>query len=215
VAFNPYAPPAAETASIEARGLGNAPFERHRFSVALLLVIAIFTLNLYGPFWQLRRRKLVDQLDSDRKLGIALPLVAAFLLGGGIVLGVIEGVSESGGDFGENVARVGGIVALFATFRIRRILLDHCSRSGMGRDISGLGTFFFGPLYLQFKINQIADEVRHEYNAYDARYDREPRHAPEVPAQVAAADDYDARLDAELAEMRAGRSRNGSTEPGS
>ena len=50
------------------------------------------------------------------------------------------------------------ILGLFMAFRVRRILLTHLAATGNpGQGVSGVGTFFFEILHLQYRINRLVD----------------------------------------------------------
>jgi len=146
--FNPYAPPAAD----EAPGIGDydgPSLASQRFSTLALFAIAVVTLGLYMPVWLFFRRKFLDSLDCDTKIGIFLPVTVAGLL---VAVAAMAGLKVD-----EKMVQVvqiaSGITSIIAVFRVRRIL-----RLAVRLNVSGLATFFFGALYLQYKINLAADQ---------------------------------------------------------
>lgn len=153
---NPYAPP-AETSGIPG-GPDDAPtFASQRFTVLGLFAIAVVTLGLYLPFWLLARRRFLDSLDCEAKLGVIAP--ALILISYVLVFFVAFNDPSGKGGLTQPMQLAGGIVTLFAIFRARRILRSHFLNNRIGSPISGIATFFFGGVYLQHKINAAADEL--------------------------------------------------------
>jgi len=147
------------------------PVDRPLFkktSVAIMIVLNIITAGLYVPYWFLSRRPAINGLRSERKIGAApfvfLVIVMLASLSASILSGFAEGAEADGVDgiFGPGqsttlldlVARVLDLLAvfvlLFETFHVRGILQDH-----FGVRLSGVFTFVFNVLYLQYKINRL------------------------------------------------------------
>jgi hypothetical protein len=152
--YNPYAPPATQPRARwneqEGATLGS-PYEHERRSVALLLVLTIVTLGIYPAIWFYRRRRFLDSLHSDQKLGVLAsgPLLATF-----VSIGLSFAVVPAEADRGISVGL--GVVSIVAAFRVAAILRSDFARTGRFLRVSGAGTFFFSALYLQHKINQAA-----------------------------------------------------------
>ena len=142
------ATPAATTAVIPAAELVPLPPNLHW---ALLLVINILTRNLFNLIWALVLANWSRKLSGDNK---ALVLVAMYPAG--IIAGMIA--------FAVRVPAVGGIlifaglvVYLFGIFSIREAMEEYYnSRENIGLNLSGVMTFFFSTIYLQFHVNRIA-----------------------------------------------------------
>ena len=159
---NRYAPPKAAVAD------SVVPILKQRRIVTMLL-FTLVTLGFYYPLWFLRRRAAFNHLDSSRKLPL-WPFVvffAYFVMN--LVIGFISGLAP-GTITGPNVAIVlvvlrlsVGIMMLIQCFRIKDILEDHLTVREDGTmpsifveqvRLSGLMTFFFSILYLQWVINR-------------------------------------------------------------
>ena len=56
------------------------------------------------------------------------------------------------------VQLVGAVAAILANFRVLNILRSDSARTGRFVEFSSLATFFLGIYYLQYKINQLADQ---------------------------------------------------------
>lgn len=154
---NPYAAPDVETYANPSGGYAPVSFQEVRFSTWGLLGLYVATCGLIGPIWLLWRKRFLDSLDSPVKLG-AMSWVPLVLILVGVGFTVVEETSKSDASLLRALSNVGGIVLLLAFFRVRRILEHHFARTeaGIGR-LSGVMTFFFGALYLQYKMNEAAD----------------------------------------------------------
>jgi hypothetical protein len=123
----------------------------------------------YDYYWFLGGRAALNQLDSPRKLGkwpfvtaIAFPLVQLVL----VMLSVGEPfrqLLDGGGELVLSAARLAlAILTVVQAFKVRDILEDHmmgpeddASHHPLdAADVSGLLTFFFGVIYLQYVINR-------------------------------------------------------------
>jgi hypothetical protein len=165
-ARNPYAPPTADVAeTATATGL------KHR-SVVVVFLLAIVTFGLYYPVWFFRRRSGLNRLDSSRKLALWPLVTFAVFLAFQFVLAVAAGDSTPEEKWGSGVAvllmlwQLGvSILMVVQCFVIKGIIEDHAQEAGGDAErglfkppvkLSGLMTFFFSILYLQYAINKYA-----------------------------------------------------------
>ena len=152
---NPYAAPveASHAAGLE---LSDAPneFARERRGVARCIVLTIFTLGIYQALWLYKRQPFIDQLDDSRKLGGSVPvlLISAHLLNLALALG-----GPSVVPLRSLISLIGAVGTIAACFKIKAILTSTFTRTGRRLDVSGLGTFFFGIYYLQYKLNRASE----------------------------------------------------------
>jgi hypothetical protein len=151
---NPYAPPTAAAGSPVAERVQDqsGAYRAEQRSVLLLIVLTVITLGIYPSVWFLRRRRFLDSLDSTKKLG---GLAAAPLAG--FIVSFVSGFVGLPPEVDRAVSLAGGAAGIIAAFRVARILRSDFARSGRLLQVSGLATFFFNALYLQYKINQAAD----------------------------------------------------------
>jgi hypothetical protein len=160
---NPYAPPKAAVADV-------APIGLKRRSVILMILLSIVTLGLYYPIWFLRRRAALNQLDSPRKLR-RWPFVASivwfvcqFMIGVATASAPIARTMGPGAALLINLVQLAvGILMVVQCFFTKDILEDHLAGPGdhipsplsvETVKLSGLLTFFFQILYLQYAINR-------------------------------------------------------------
>lgn len=156
---NPYAPPAAEEATAGQAGRKRrrqrSPYRDERRSVLLLIGFTVVTLGIYSAVWFIRRRHFLDSLEADVKLGrmAMAPLMAT---AASFVLAFVGLPPEL-----DQALSVGaGVVSVLTAFHVARILRSDFARTGCSVRVSGVATFFFGALYLQYVINRAADAPR-------------------------------------------------------
>jgi len=141
-----------------------------------MCLLTLVTAGLYQPIWFLSRRKALNNLHSQEKLGVwPLAMVLAALVAS-LSLPIIGGLKWSSWVEAENavpplhpfILLVAGIILVVQSFKVRRILLDHLAPREEGMFSAGIrmqheelfsrmGTFFFGIFYLQHKINGLLD----------------------------------------------------------
>ena len=150
--------------------------ELEKMSIIVLALLDIITLGLYPPIWFLTKRKAINRLQSEQKLGVVAPILAiivlsislcvsSFLCAAGLA---IEGLLENPDEVDSMLTTmtpilcaqildlVAGVILLFPSFKVRRILDDHFNKQlHRGISFSRLWTFFFQIYYLQYKINRL------------------------------------------------------------
>lgn len=146
-------------------------------NIFVMVILTILTFGLYVSIWFVQKRSGLNQLNSNRKAGLALPIVA--LLFSGVVAMLNFGVGgniprihdlELMWDATANLIADGliGLLMVAQAFQVRAILEDHFQSYSQGplagsialihrSSISPLGTFFFGIFYLQYKINEMVE----------------------------------------------------------
>ena len=160
---NPYAPPTAFVADSEPDTHGL----KHR-SVWLVVVFLFITFGLYYLIWFFRRRPGLNRLDSPTKLELWPLVVAAVFFGAQFVLGLVAGTEPLPNVIGQTgnlvmmvLQLVIGIGLVVQSFRVKDIIQDHASprpdpeqRFADQVKLSGVMTFFFSVIYLQWAINK-------------------------------------------------------------
>jgi hypothetical protein len=156
--YDPYAPPVEPSRDEERNPLprGVSDYAGERRPVVLLILLSVVTLGIYPIIWLFRRRAFLDSLDSDAKLG-NIPTVVAVMYGTDVGIGVWSSMAKAGEGLDRLVQIAAGITMLIAVFRVAHILRSDFARSGRFIGVSGVMVFFFGTLYLQYKMNQAAD----------------------------------------------------------
>lgn len=149
-----YKPEAAPTAPPP---IPTAPLKKT--SVPLILLLSLLTMGVYYPVWFIHQMDSFNAMNSKVKLqkGAFITVIILF------VLSVISAFASVGleGTAGADAVRAfdlmsrffniaGGIILLVESFRVKRILSEHFNSK-----LSGIATFFFNVLYLQYKINRL------------------------------------------------------------
>ena len=148
--INPYESPSSASASTTS----SEELKRTRPLVVILLFLV--TLGFYGPYWYTSRRKVLNRLAGRNEINLGLCIAAFFST---FVLNITEGML---GDFDVVFRLAAAIVLLVLAFRAKDII-----EANYDSDVSGLITFFFGVMYLQYKINssERLDEAHQELPA--------------------------------------------------
>jgi hypothetical protein len=120
---------------------------------ALLIVLNVLTsrfFNLFNIIWALLLANWGRQLSGDNK-----PMVLVAMYPAGVISGIIAvslHVPVVGG-----LLIIGGVIAyLFGIFSIREAMENYYnSTENIGLTLSGVMTFFFSTVYLQYHVNRI------------------------------------------------------------
>jgi hypothetical protein len=158
-----------QTPSMESEPLADA-------GVFAMCLLTLLTAGLYQPIWFLIRRKALNNLHSQEKLGVWPIAVVLAALVASLCLPIIGSLKWGSWVEVENtfpplhpfILLVAGVIIVVQCFKVRRILLDHLAPRQEGmfsagirlqheESFSRMGTFFFGIFYLQHKINGMLD----------------------------------------------------------
>jgi hypothetical protein len=124
---------------------------------AVLLILEIVTRQLFNLIWALVQANWARKLIKNNK-----PLVLVAMYPAGIIAGIMaEVVSGSNSDalaIPAIVCIIGGVIAyIIGIFSIRSAMEEYYnSTENIGLSLSGVMTFFFSAVYLQYHINRIA-----------------------------------------------------------
>ena len=136
-----------------------------RKNVWLMFFLTILTLGIYMPYWYLTRHQIFNALSSTAKFRQATILIWLLWFVVDSVLVVLSIALPQSGTIKlltpiESIFNLAaGIFGLILVFRARKILLEHLAIIGRNDiPMSSILTFFFGFLYIQYKINQLAPE---------------------------------------------------------
>lgn len=155
---NPYAPPRApEPVPSPSRRARSSDFEAERRPVFLLLLLSLATLGFYPCIWFIRRQRFLDA-HAAKPLG-ALPIAYLGVQLGAFAIGVALAFADPAGKIQNPTTIAAGVVGLLLSFRVAGILRSVIAARGLNLGVSSVAVFFFGCLYLQYKINQIADAL--------------------------------------------------------
>ena len=120
---------------------------------AIVLLLGIFTRQLFNMAWALVQANWARRLCGDNKPLVLVAMYPAGMIAGVLTIVLLKGMTALGGLF-----IIGGaIIYLFGVFSIKAAMEEYYnSRENVGLRLSGVMTFFFSTVYLQYHINSIA-----------------------------------------------------------
>ena len=125
---------------------------------AVLLILEVVTRQLFNLIWALVQANWARKLIKNNK-----PLVLVAMYPAGIIAGIVAGVVGAEGNsdavtIAASLCVIGGLIAyLIGIFSIRSAMEEYYnSTENIGLSLSGVMTFFFSAVYLQYHINRIA-----------------------------------------------------------
>lgn len=150
-----YKPEAAEVSTPPAPAA--APLRKT--SVPLIVLLSLITMGVYYPVWFILQMDSFNAMNSKVKLkkGAFITVIILFVLSVAAAFASIGLEGNSDADSARaldlmsrffNIA--GGLILLVESFRVKKILSEHFNAK-----LSGIATFFFNVLYLQYKINRL------------------------------------------------------------
>jgi hypothetical protein len=122
---------------------------------AIVLVLGLVTRQLFNLVWALIQANWARKLINDNKPMVLVAMYPAAMVAGGIMVAMFpkSGIAGLGGLF----IIAGAIVYLFGVFSIKAAMEEYYnSVENIGLSMSGVMTFFFSTVYIQFHINRIA-----------------------------------------------------------
>jgi hypothetical protein len=152
--YYPYTAPSAplEHAAASERDLTAFP----RFSAWGVFGLMIVTLGIYIPYWFVTRTRIANRILPDQRISSVFLSGVLILFVVSMLLSFASGIQPSDLDLqliANCVGLASNICFLVWAFRLRARL-----HAIVGQDsFSGPATFFFGILYLQYKLNVIID----------------------------------------------------------
>lgn len=139
--------------------------ELKKIALCKIVLFSCITLGIYLQFWFIKRRDSFNRLISPKKLGPELSTIAIIMFAISVLASIAAFIfarsymttARLGLSLLSNLANVVFyVMLLIMSFRCRRILIDHFNgHLKRGIPFSGVATFFFGVLYLQYKINRL------------------------------------------------------------
>jgi hypothetical protein len=126
----------------------------------LLLLLDLFTRQLFNVIWAFVLANWARKLSGDNKPMVLVAMYPAALFAaifGAAIIGGI-GADKTFAFIIIFVCIIGGLISyLFGIFKIRDAMEEYYnSRENIGLTLSGVMTFFFSTIYLQYHVNRIA-----------------------------------------------------------
>lgn len=146
-----FAPPEADASPLAALT------EFHVQNVWLVLLLTFITLGIYAVFWLRRQNATINMLRPDLKatpLFGNIVLAVAFISAGLDIASMISSASSIDGA-SSILDRIFGLMALVLSFQVRsgfNLLMR--VQKGDAHWVSGLWTWLFSVVYLQYKLNK-------------------------------------------------------------
>ena len=133
------------------RALG--PFAARRRNLAITIVLSLVTFGIYELVWYWQRRRFFDALAVRSHVTLAALGGSTVLYAGSILLVITRGSAVV-----VDICAIADLVLRFViAFQARATINEWAVRERMPGAPSGLWTFFFRYVYLQRRINRIAE----------------------------------------------------------
>jgi hypothetical protein len=120
---------------------------------SIVLILGVLTRQLFNLIWALVQANWARKLINDNKPMVLVAMYPAGMVTGILVTVLAPRMAVLGGLF-----IIGGaIVYLFGVFSIKAAMEQYyTSTENIGLQLSGVMTFFFSTVYIQYHINSIA-----------------------------------------------------------
>jgi hypothetical protein len=120
---------------------------------SIVLILGLLTRQLFNLVWALIQGNWARKLSGDNK-----PMVLVAMYPAGMVAGIITIVlSRNLAPLGGLFMIAGAIVYIVGMFSIKAAMEEYyTSTENIGLQLSGVMTFFFSTVYIQYHINSIA-----------------------------------------------------------
>src|SRR6266576_3203732 len=120
---------------------------------SIVLILGILTRQLFNLIWALVQGNWARKLSGDNKPLVLVAMYPAGMVAGILTMILYRDAAALGGLF---IIR-GAIVYLFGVFSIKAAMEEYyTSTENIGLSMSGVMTFFFSTVYIQYHINSIA-----------------------------------------------------------
>ncbi|HEX7287124.1 MAG TPA: DUF4339 domain-containing protein [Candidatus Angelobacter sp.] len=125
---------------------------------AVLLLLEVVTRQLFNLIWALVQANWARKLIKDNKPMVLVAMYPAGMLTGIFAVGFGEGLGSDMASVIGGLCIFGGLIAyIIGIFSIRSAMEEYYnSTENIGLSLSGVMTFFFSTIYLQYHINRIA-----------------------------------------------------------
>lgn len=119
----------------------------------IVLILGLLTRQLFNLIWALVQGNWARKLSGDNKPLVLVAMYPAGMVAGTVTMILYRGAAALGGLF----IIAGAIVYLIGMFSIKAAMEEYyCSTENIGLQLSGVMTFFFSTVYIQYHINTIA-----------------------------------------------------------
>ncbi|HEX4489149.1 MAG TPA: DUF4339 domain-containing protein [Terriglobales bacterium] len=120
---------------------------------SIVLILGLVTRQLFNLIWALIQANWARKLSGNNKAMVLVAMYPAGMITGILITILFPRAAPLGGLFIFG----GAIVYLFGVFAIRSAVEDYYnSKENIGLTLTGVMTFFFSTVYIQYHINRIA-----------------------------------------------------------
>ncbi len=120
---------------------------------SIVLILDAVTRQLFNMVWALIQANWARRLINDNKPMVLVAMYPAGIVAGMLTIALYKDFAPLGGIF----ILAGAIVYLFGVFSIKAAMEEYYnSTENIGLVLSGVMTFFFSSIYIQYHINRIA-----------------------------------------------------------
>jgi hypothetical protein len=119
---------------------------------SIVLILGVLTRQLFNLIWALVQANWARKLSGDNK-----PMVLVAMYPAGMIAGILTTALYRNAGIGGLFIIAGAIVYLFGVFSIKAAMEEYYnSTEKVGLQLSGVMTFFFSTVYIQYHINRLA-----------------------------------------------------------
>ena len=120
---------------------------------SIVLILGLLTRQFFNLIWALVQGNWARKLSGDNKPMVLVAMYPAGMVAGIITIALSRDLAPLGGLF----MVAGGIVYVVGMFSIRSAMEEYYTTTeNIGLQLSGVMTFFFSTVYIQYHINSIA-----------------------------------------------------------
>ena len=121
-----------------------------------VLILGLITRQLFNMVWALLQANWARKLTGDNKPMVLVAMYPAGMVAGVLTMTLLRGEAFGAGLGGLLIAS-GAIVYLVGIFSIKAAMEEYYnSTENIGLTLSGVMTFFFSTVYLQYHVNRLA-----------------------------------------------------------
>jgi hypothetical protein len=120
---------------------------------SIVLILGVLTRQLFNMIWALVQANWARKLSNDNKPMVLVAMYPAGMIAGLLTIAFNPRMAALGGLFVIG----GAIVYLVGIFSIKSAMEEYYTTTeNIGLQLSGVMTFFFSTVYIQYHINRIA-----------------------------------------------------------
>jgi hypothetical protein len=126
---------------------------------SIVLILGILTRQLFNLVWALLQGNWARRLSGDNKPLVLVAMYPAGMVAGFLTIVLFRGAAGAAGAalLGSLLIVAGAIIYLVGMFSIKAAMEEYYnSTENIGLQMSGVMTFFFSSVYIQYHINSIA-----------------------------------------------------------